>query len=83
MGGGHELPQLGHPFVFSATAFGTPRSLPGDKAVWKVIDVHPERVHQVAVDLPLPVDVDTWEDYLGACRELRVDPGRPAGTGRS
>lgn len=66
--------RLGHPFVFSAGAFPTLASLHGDKAVWKIVDAHPERVRHVAVDLPLPVDVDTWEDYLVACADLGVDP---------
>ena len=44
LGGGHRAPgRLGHSFVFSAAAFGDLRSLHGDKAVWKLIESHPER----------------------------------------
>lgn len=73
----------GHPFVFSAAAFPTLRSLHGDKAVWKILDAQPERVRHVAVDLPLPVDVDTWDDYLVACADLGVDPVAQSGPDRS
>lgn len=66
------LGQLGHPFVFSAEAFPTLRGLHGDKAVWKVIEAEPERVHRAPVDRPLPVDVDTWADYATAGRALGV-----------
>ena len=54
---------LGHPFVFSVQAFPSLRALHGDKAVWKLVDDSPERVHRVAVARPLPRDVDTWSDY--------------------
>lgn len=66
--------RLGHPFVFSADAFPTLRDLHGDKAVWKIVEARPERVRHLVVDRPLPVDVDTWDDYLVACGDLGVDP---------
>jgi len=61
----------GHPFVFSADAFPTLRGLHGDKAVWKILDAQPERVRRIPVDRPLPLDVDTWDDYL-AVRETVI-----------
>jgi molybdenum cofactor cytidylyltransferase len=54
---------LGHPFVFAREAFGHLRTLHGDKAVWKLIEAYPERVHRVEIGAPLPPDVDTPEDY--------------------
>jgi molybdenum cofactor cytidylyltransferase len=54
---------LGHPFVFAREAFGELRSLHGDKAVWKLIEAHPERVSRVEIEAPLPPDVDGPEDY--------------------
>lgn len=53
----------GHPLAFSAQAFPALRALHGDKAVWKLLDAHPERFLRVPVDRELPRDVDTWEDY--------------------
>ena len=58
--------ELGHPFVFAAGAFDALRALHGDKAVWKLIEEHPDRVERIAVDRALPRDVDTWEDYEAA-----------------
>jgi molybdenum cofactor cytidylyltransferase len=61
----------GHPFVFSAAAFGTLWGLHGDKAVWKIVDDEPaDRVRPIPVDRPLPRDIDTWADYVAVCRHL-------------
>ena len=68
----------GHPFVFSADAFPTLRGLHGDKAVWKILDAQPERVRRVPVDRPLPLDVDTEEDYEAVCAAFGFSPA-PAG----
>jgi len=54
---------LGHPFVFAREAFEELRGLHGDKAVWKLIEAYPDRVHRVEIEAPLPPDVDTPEDY--------------------
>jgi molybdenum cofactor cytidylyltransferase len=55
--------ELGHPFVFAREVFEDLRGLHGDKAVWKLIEAHPERVRRVEIEAPLPPDVDTPEDY--------------------
>ena len=57
---------LGHPFVFGAAAFEALRELHGDKAVWKLVEQHPERTRTIELDRPLPRDVDTWADYEAA-----------------
>jgi molybdenum cofactor cytidylyltransferase len=64
----------GHPFVFSAAAFAALRELHGDKAVWKLVERHPERVLRVELDRGLPRDVDTWADY-----EAALSVGRAGG----
>jgi molybdenum cofactor cytidylyltransferase len=61
---------LGHPLVFSAPAFPALRALHGDKAVWKLVDAEPGRVHRARVERALPRDVDTWEDYRAVERAL-------------
>jgi molybdenum cofactor cytidylyltransferase len=53
----------GHPFGFARTVFGDLAQLHGDKAVWKLLDQRPVDVAEVAVAGPVPLDVDTWEDY--------------------
>ena len=74
---------LGHPFVFSAQAFATLRTLHGDKAVWKIVDAEPEaRVRRIRVHRPVPLDVDTWDDYLAVRRQIQP-PSRGPGAGGS
>src|ERR1700684_352071 len=53
----------GHPLVFARSLFGELAGLPGDKGVWKLRDRHADQVVDVAIDAPIPPDVDTWEDY--------------------
>jgi molybdenum cofactor cytidylyltransferase len=53
----------GHPFAFAQSVFGDLGRLHGDKAVWKLLDQRPADVAEVAVAGPVPLDVDTWEDY--------------------
>lgn len=66
---------IGHPFYFSAASFPDLRALHGDKAVWKIIDREPpDRVHRVAIDRPLPPDIDTWDDYRAVLTILGLDP---------
>ena len=55
--------RLGHPMLFAHSFFESLAGLRGDKAAWKLVDAHPDRVRQVAVDRPCPVDVNTWEEY--------------------
>lgn len=69
---------LGHPFVFSREAFGELRGLHGDKAVWKLIERHPERVARTNIPAALPPDVDTPEDYERVLSLLRNGPCRGA-----
>jgi molybdenum cofactor cytidylyltransferase len=67
--------RIGHPFVFSADAFATLRSLHGDKAVWKIVDREPvERVARITIDETCPLDVDTWSDYETVCDTFGVEP---------
>jgi molybdenum cofactor cytidylyltransferase len=53
----------GHPFAFSRALFGDLAALHGDKAVWKLLEARPREVADVPVPGPVPLDVDTWEDY--------------------
>jgi molybdenum cofactor cytidylyltransferase len=53
----------GHPFAFGRSVFGDLSELHGDKAVWKLLERHPDDVTEVAVSGPVPLDVDTWDDY--------------------
>ncbi|HZC08580.1 MAG TPA: NTP transferase domain-containing protein [Mycobacterium sp.] len=54
---------IGHPFWFSRVVFGDLSQLHGDKGVWKLVQSGRHRVRELAVDGPVPLDVDTWDDY--------------------
>jgi molybdenum cofactor cytidylyltransferase len=53
----------GHPFWFHRDVFDDLQTLHGDKAVWKLLESGRYDVASVAVDGPVPLDVDTWDDY--------------------
>jgi molybdenum cofactor cytidylyltransferase len=53
----------GHPFAFGRDAFADLAELHGDKAVWKLLDRRADEVAEAPVPGPVPLDVDTWEDY--------------------
>jgi molybdenum cofactor cytidylyltransferase len=54
---------LGHPFWFGRELFGELATLHGDKAVWKLLHSGRFGVTELAVDGPVPIDVDTRDDY--------------------
>jgi molybdenum cofactor cytidylyltransferase len=54
----------GHPFAFGRSMFPELASMHGDKAVWKLLDRHADAVAEVPVAGPVPLDVDTWDDYV-------------------
>jgi molybdenum cofactor cytidylyltransferase len=53
----------GHPFWFRRSVFDDLLTLHGDKAVWKLLESGRYDVADVAIDGPVPLDVDTWDDY--------------------
>ncbi len=53
----------GHPLAFDRSLFGELASLHGDKGVWKLTDRLSDQVADVPIPGPIPLDVDTWEDY--------------------
>jgi len=55
--------ELGHPFLFRRETFPALAELHGDKAVWKLLHSGAYPVSEVAVDGPVPIDVDTRDDY--------------------
>ncbi|GAB7145473.1 nucleotidyltransferase family protein [Mycobacterium riyadhense] len=54
---------IGHPFWFNRNVFDDISQLHGDKGVWKLIASGRRLVSELAVDGPVPLDVDTWDDY--------------------
>lgn len=53
----------GTPVLFASEVFPELLALRGDAGARAVVLARPERVEAVALDLPMPLDVDTPEDY--------------------
>ena len=53
----------GHPFAFARRTFDELSDLHGDKGVWRLLDRHADEVVEVRIAGPIPLDVDTPEDY--------------------
>jgi molybdenum cofactor cytidylyltransferase len=53
----------GTPVLFAAQTFGELGALDGDAGARSVVQAQPERVARVPIDAPMPLDVDTPEDY--------------------
>ena len=53
----------GHPIAFARSVFGELAGLHGDKGVWRLLDRGGDAVAEVPVPGPVPLDVDTPEDY--------------------
>ena len=61
--------RLGHPMLFARSMFDSLDALRGDKAAWKLVDAHPDRVRTVPIERPYPFDVNTWEEYEALLRD--------------
>ena len=65
---------LGHPFVFAARAIPALRSLHGDKAVWKLVEVGGEEpIAESSLPRARPLDVDAPEDYRAVVAAFAPD----------
>jgi molybdenum cofactor cytidylyltransferase len=53
----------GTPVLFGGEIFGELAALDGDAGARAVVQARPERVARVELDVPMPLDVDTPEDY--------------------
>jgi molybdenum cofactor cytidylyltransferase len=53
----------GHPIAFGRGVFGALADLHGDKGVWRLLEQRAGDVAEVPVAGPIPLDVDTPEDY--------------------
>ncbi len=55
--------QRGHPFRFHRRMFEELGNLHGDKGVWRLLDQRADEVVEIRIAGPVPLDVDTPEDY--------------------
>jgi len=53
----------GHPLAFARRTFPDLATLHGDRGVWRLLDRAGDEVVDVPAPGPIPLDVDTWEDY--------------------
>jgi molybdenum cofactor cytidylyltransferase len=53
----------GHPMIFAQSMFEQLETLHGDKAAWKLVDANADRVHEVALTVPFPDDINTIADF--------------------
>lgn len=53
----------GHPFAFERRIFEELANLHGDKGVWRLLDQRAGEVAEIRIAGPVPLDVDTPEDY--------------------
>ena len=58
----------GNPVLFAAVLFGELRAVTGDRGGREVIARDAARVAEVPVDMPMPTDIDTPQDYEGVRR---------------
>jgi molybdenum cofactor cytidylyltransferase len=65
---------LGHPFWLGRALFDRLATLHGDKAVWKLVDAAGEALVTVPVEGPVPIDVDTEDDYRALLDQLGSSP---------
>ncbi|BCW71135.1 nucleotidyltransferase family protein [Arthrobacter sp. NicSoilB8] len=54
---------VGHPLAFARRLIPELAALHGDKAVWKLLEQRADDVVEVRTPGPVPLDVDTEEDY--------------------
>jgi molybdenum cofactor cytidylyltransferase len=53
----------GHPLAFARSVFPALADLHGDKGVWRLLDQRSAEAVEVPVAGPIPLDVDTEDDY--------------------
>lgn len=62
----------GHPIAFARSVFGELAELHGDRGVWRLLERRADEVAEVPIAGPIPLDVDTPEDYRAVLDALAV-----------
>ena len=69
--------RMGHPVVLSPFLAAALEDMSGDKVLWPMLEAAPEsEVLHVTVDRRQPMDINTFDDYLLACREAGFEAGQ-------
>jgi molybdenum cofactor cytidylyltransferase len=69
----------GHPIAFARTLFDELAGLHGDRGVWRLLDRRAGEAIEVPIGGPVPLDVDTREDYRAVLADAAVGVGAGAG----
>ncbi len=69
----------GHPIAFARSVFAELADLHGDKGVWRLLDRRSDDVVEVAIEGPVPLDVDALEDYRALLAATGVGVSAAAG----
>jgi molybdenum cofactor cytidylyltransferase len=62
----------GHPIAFARSVFAELSELHGDKGVWRLLDQRAGDVVEVPIAGPVPLDVDTPEDYRAVLSDAQA-----------
>jgi molybdenum cofactor cytidylyltransferase len=73
----------GHPLAFGRSVFDELANLHGDKGVWRLLDQRSDDVVEVPVAGPIPLDVDTPEDYQAVLAQAQAQAAGLAAVGGS
>jgi molybdenum cofactor cytidylyltransferase len=68
----YEGSRKGHPMIFARSLFDQLETLHGDKAAWKLVDMHASSVLEVHLAVPFPHDINTREDFERIASPLRT-----------
>ena len=67
----------GHPLAFGRAVFPDLAALHGDRGVWKLLDRRAAEVVDVRIPGPVPLDIDTQEDYEAAIESVSGALSKP------
>ncbi len=70
----------GHPIAFASSLFGELATLHGDRGVWRLLEHHAVQTAEVQLPGPIPLDVDTPQDYRAVLAHAGLQE-TPAGVG--
>ena len=63
----------GHPMIFARSMFEQLKGLHGDKAAWKLVDANSDVVQETRLDLPVPDNINTAEDFERLAKSVETN----------
>jgi len=63
----------GHPMIFARSMFAQLVDLHGDKAAWKLVDANSGVVQEIRLDLPVPDNINTAEDFERLAKSVETN----------